>query len=459
MSTPLPASPDPTWKADALSLYQQLLPAAFLQRLQNQTRIRQNNRVYSFLVVIWLCIVQRLHGGASLQAAVLELLRGLPASFWPQPCKRLQLWRQHQKSLSSHSGAYNQARQQLPLTVVEQSCDHIFAQLLARLKGVVPAMGARAFFFDGTSVRLAHTPALCASYPPGSNQHGEGHWPLLRLLVAHDLETGLALRPQWGPMHGADAASEQRLLEQAIDRLPRGAVVLGDANFGVFSVGYSAVRRDHPVLLRLTLARARRLAAGPLQDGIDRPIDWWPSREDRKSHPELPAEALLRGRLVVRLVQPDNGAAPFLLPLFTTLWTGEDELFRLYGQRWNIETDLRSLKSTLQLDQLSCTTPDMVAKELNLAMVTYNLVRAVTCLVAERSGIRPRAYSFTRVRLVVETFLPLLATASDEPERRQYFELLMYYVGQAQLSKRRRKRPSYPRAVWNKGEVFPPRTG
>ncbi len=458
MSSPLPHRPDPTWQTDALSLYQRLLPAEFLHRLQSQARIRQNNRVYTFLVVMWLFIVQRLHGGASLEAAVFELLRGLPASFWPKPCKRLQNWRQDQKPLSSHSGAYNQARQALPLTVVEQSCDRIFQQLTAHRDGVIPAVGARALFFDGTTVRLASTEELCARYPPGSNQHGAAHWPLLRLLVAHDLQTGLAMRPQWGPMHGSAAVSEQQLLERAIDRVPSGSVVVGDANFGVFSVAYAAaVRRSHPVLLRLTPARAQRLAGGRLQDGIDRPVDWKPSREDRRSHPDLPADACVRGRLVVRLVHPDNGAAPFLLALFTTLCIDQDEVLNLYGQRWNIETDLRSLKSTLQLDQLSCTTPDMVAKELNLAMAAYNLVRAVTCVAAERSGMPPRGYSFTRVRRAIQTFTPLLATAKDEREAQKYFDLLMYYVDQARLPKRRRTRPSYPRAVWNKGESFPKR--
>ena len=76
-------------------------------------------------------------------------------------------------------------------------------------------------------------------------------------------------------------------------------------------------------------------------------------------------------------------------------------MLKLYGQRWNIETDLRSLKSTLKLDQLSCSTPEMVAKELNLAMAAYNLVRAVTCLVAQRSGLPPRGFSFTRVRRII----------------------------------------------------------
>jgi hypothetical protein len=455
-SLPAPSS-DPAWKADALSLYQRLLSAPFWEQLQARTGVRQNNCVYTFLVVMWLMIAQRLQSMASLETAVLGLLRGLPASFWPQPCKRLQDWRQGHAPLSSHTGAYNKARQALPTTVVEQSCDRIFEQLTAQLSGIVPALGVRAFFVDGTSVRLAHTPELCQGYPPGSNQHGESHWPLLRMLVAHDLATGLAMRPQWGPMHGSQAVSEQQLLEEVLDRLPGGSVLVGDANFGVFSVAYAAAQHDHPVVLRLTLVRALRLAGGPLQDGIERPVRWRPSREDRKRHPGLPADANVRGRLLVRQVEPSNGSAPFLLCLFATLPADQDSLLKLYGQRWNIETDLRSLKSTLQLDQLSCATSQMVAKELDLATVAYNLVRAVTCLAAEHTGIPVRSYSFTRVRNVIQTFAPLAAAAKDEQEAQKYLDQMMYYVQQAKLPQRHRKRPSYPRAVWGKGESFPSR--
>ena len=327
----------------------------------------------------------------------------------------------------------------------------------AQLNGTLPALGARAFFVDGTTVRLAHTPALRQCYPPGSNQHGEAHWPLLRMLVAHDLQTGLAMRPEWGPLHGPHAVSEQQLLERAMDRLPDGSAIVADANFGIFSVAYAAEQRRRPVTLRLTLARALHLSGGPLQDGIDRPILWKPSREDRRSHPSLPADACVRGRLIVRRVHPSNGAAPFLLCLFTSLPTDQDEILKLYGQRWNIETDLRSLKGTLRLEQLSCATPEMVAKELNLAMAAYNLVRAVTCLAAERTGIPPRGYSFTRVRHIIEAFAPLVAAAKDEQQAQEYSDRMMYYVSQAKLPRRKRKRSSYPRAVWSKGESFPPR--
>jgi hypothetical protein len=111
--------------------------------------------------------------------------------------------------------------------------------------------------------------------------------------VAHDLETGLAMRPELGAMHGAEAVSEQASLDRAITGLPGGSTVIGDANFGVFSVAYAATQREHPVLLRLSAPRAQRLAEETLREGIgiDRRVVWKPSRAERRTHPELPADA------------------------------------------------------------------------------------------------------------------------------------------------------------------------
>jgi hypothetical protein len=413
--------------------------------------------VYSPLVVLWLLVAQRLHGGASLEAAVIELLQGLPASFWPQPCKRIRDWRARGKTPSSNTGAYNQARQALPLSIVEKSCDHIFEQLVAQMSPSVAAGSLRTFLLDGSSMRTAHTPLLCKTYPPGSNQHGESHWPLIRVVVAHDLQTGLAMRPEWGAMHGDQAVSEQALLERAIHRLPPHAVVIGDANFGVFSVAYAAVQRNHPVVLRLTAERARRLAGEALRDGIDRVLEWKPSEFERRAHPELPADACVQGRLLVRQVQPDNGGAAFLLALFTTLPSPVEEVFALYGKRWSIETDLRTLKSTLCLDQLTCSTPDMVAKEIEMGMAAYNLVRALIGFASQQSGVPPRGYSFTKVRLILQAFAPALANAPNQQAAQRILDQIMTCVQQSKLPRRKRKRPSYPREVWQRGAHFPSR--
>jgi hypothetical protein len=406
-------------------------------------------------VVLWLLVAQRLYGGASLETAVLQLLQGLPSSFWPNPCKRIRDWRERGKTLSSNTGAYNQARQALPRSIVEKSSDHIFQQLFTRMGEPAGKDSISAFLLDGSSMRAAHSLELLEKYPPGSNLHGESHWPLLRVLVAHDLHSGLAMRPEWGPMHGDEAVSEQALLERAIDRLPSGSTVIGDANFGVFSVAYAAVQREHPVLLRLTAVRARHLAGEPLRDGIDREIVWKPSRDDRSSHPDLPADACVKGRLLVRQVEPNNGGAAFLLAFFTTLSLSIEKVYSLYGQRWAIETDLRTLKSTLRLDQLTCTTPDMVAKEIQMAITAYNLVRALIGLASQQSGIPPRGYRFTKVLRILQAFGPALANAPDQPTAQRILDQIITFVQQSKLPRRKRQRPSYPRAVWKRGATFP----
>lgn len=439
-------------RTDVWSLFQRLLPLSFFWAVLGQAHVRENNRVYHSGVVVWLMICQRLMVRGTLESAVLELVSELPASFWPYPCKRLEKAMQPGGSrLSKETGAYNKARQELSLSVVEQCCDQASRLLIDQ---TVTAGQRQAYFFDGTTVRMPHKGDVVKTYPPTRNQHGETHWPSLRLLVAHDLYSGVAMRPAWGPVNGPEAVSEQSLLEQVIERLPERSVVVGDANFGVFSVAYTAQQSNHPVVLRLTEARAKHLI-GALQDGTDRAICWTPSREDRRTHPELSAEACVWGRVIVRRVQPSNGADAFLLPLFATVEDAVEAVVGLYGERWNIEVDLRSLKEELRLEQLTCTSVEMVAKEIDVAMLAYNLVRAVMWLTAEKAGLKPRAFSFTQVKNVLDAFLPRILADGDEHSREKRYEDMQYYLGQCRL--RRRQRSSYPRAVWPKPKAYPAR--
>jgi len=165
----------------------------------------------------------------------------------------------------------------------------------------------------------------------------------------------------------------------------------------------------------------------------------------------------VQGRLLVRQVQPGDGSPPFLLALFTTLDWPVEEVFQLYGKRWLIETDLRSLKSTLKLEQITSTSVEMVAKEMNMAMLTYNLVRATALRAAQAAGMAPRTFSFTRVLNVVQAFAPLIAHARDEQEAQQIFAKMMYYVSRAKIRNRNRHQKSYPRAAWGRPRVYPKR--
>ncbi|MBV8093842.1 MAG: IS4 family transposase [Acetobacteraceae bacterium] len=439
-------------RADTLKLFLRILPASYWQQLRQRQKLpKLNARVYNDAVVIWLMIGQRLQCGST-EAAVLELLRGLPGEFWPKRCKRLR--ELAHKPLSGNTGSFNEARQQLPGQIVEQGVDWGLEQLLEQSRS--PDQRP-AFFVDGSSMRMPSSVKLREQYPPGSNQHGESHWPLLRVLVAHDLYTGLAVRPQWGAMNGPKAVSEQGLLEELLPRLPAGCLVAGDANFGVFSVAHRISQSGRLALLRLTLTRARALAGEELTDGIDRSIQWKPSKDDRRNNPDLPLDSCVTGRLIVRRVQPSNGSEPVLLALFTSLPEDAKQVVELYGRRWIIETDLNHLKSALRLEELSSTTPEMVAKEIDVAMLAYNLVRAVICLAAQQTGLEPRQFSFTRVRNICNAFAASIVAAGTPEQSQQLFDRMMYYVRQAKLPRRTRKRPSYPRAVWPKPYKYPKR--
>ena len=122
----------------------------------------------------------------------------------------------------------------------------------------------------------------------------------------------------------------------AIDRLPVGSVAVGDANFGVFSVAYAAVNgaiEAHLGQPPVTCAAVDRLAGNPT--GWHRPRRGMETEPGRpQTHPGMPPDAEVRGRLIVRRVQPSNAAAPFLLALFTGLDLDQDEIFKVYGQRW-----------------------------------------------------------------------------------------------------------------------------
>lgn len=434
---------------DLQALYQQLLPLDFFCRALRQAGKREHNRVYHRGVVVWLMVWQRMQTQGTLEKAVAELLASLPASFWPYPCKRVEeALRPGGKRLSKQTGAYNRARQELPPAVVQQCFDHALEQLLE-----ATSRQRQAFFVDGTTVRMPYGEELAKVYPPTRNQHGESHWPILRLLVAHDLHTGLALRPAFGAVNGEQAISEQALLEEILQRMPEGALLVGDANFGVFSVAHAAEQSSHPVVVRMTVARAMRLNGGELQDGIEREITWKPTREDRRTHPELAREASVKGRLIVRQVSPNNGAKPFLLALFTTLTEGVEEILDLYGKRWLIEVDLRHLKDSLKLEELTCSSEEMVAKEIDVTMLAYNLVRAAMCATAWKQQLAPRAFSFTQVQTILQAFLPRIAAAESFAAAEKLQADMQYYLGQCRL--RRRQRASQPRAIWPKPKAYP----
>jgi hypothetical protein len=337
----------------------------------------------------------------------------------------------------------------MPVAAARRVAERTFQSLSA----VFPAttIGDRLFVLDGSTIRLAHSAGLAERYPPARNPRRPSHWPVLRVAVLHHVRTGTAMAPAFGPMHGTEAVSEQSLAEELIDGLPPSSVLIGDRNFGIFAVLWRAHQQGHQVLTRLTAQRVRRVAGGTVPaPGSDIRVVWEPSRDDRRTHPEIPAEASIAGRLVA--IRPEG--AKQILYLFTTLEQEPAELGSLYGERWRIETDLRSLKAQVRLHRIESKSPEMAACELYLAVATWNLIRAVMQQAAQHANVEPRRLSLSRTRAA------LLAFAHASPDRSAQeldrgWQLVLQSIAQCRLPQR--KRPSTPRLVWPRAQTFPKR--
>jgi hypothetical protein len=424
-------------------IFDRIVPRALLEAFESG-----HQGIFSPWVVVWLMVFQRLHKNASLSRAVADLRLGAVAESLPD-CKRVR-----DDTISANTGGYSQARSDLPMDAAVLVADAVFQTLTANQ---TPAWkGRRGFLLDGTTLSATHTAELVEHFPPAENQHGRSHWPVVHLVTAHDIVSGFAARPQWGAMYGPQAVSEATLCRCLMGRLGPPALILADRNFGIFSVAYAATQAGHDVVFRLKDDRWDRMVAEAVPTGPGQwQLEWRPSRWDRKANPDLPADAVVRGRLIEVMVE--RGGESIRLRLFTTEMTATGaEVADVYALRWNIETDIKDVKQTLQLHRPRGRSVDIVSKEILLGIVAYNLVIQVRRMAAERAGIEPRRLSFKRVLDLVQAYCDGVAATPDVSTWNDRFERLLDAAAQCRLPVRKKFR-SYPREVIARTQGFPTR--
>jgi putative transposase len=181
--------------------------------------------------------------------------------------------------------------------------------------------------------------------------------------------------------------------------LRRGDVVVADRyDCSYFMV---ALRRacGVDVVLRLHQRRRYDFRRGRRLGRYDHVVTWQrparPAWLDEETYAQVPTT--LEDRESRRRVQAPGGRVQELT-LATTLCAAAayaaDDGAALYHQRWQVELDIRSLKTTLGLSDLRCLTPFLVEKELWMNCLAYNLVRRVAAPAALRSEQSPRSIRF-----------------------------------------------------------------
>jgi len=231
---------------------------------------------------------------------------------------------------------------------------------------------------DGSTLNLPDTPANRRDYPQSQDQRPECGFPLLRLVGAFCLQTGMLLERATGPYQTSENALEKALWPT----FQAGDIVLADRNFASWAAVASRKARDIDGIYRLHAHRNADFRQGRRLGPNDRLVTLAKPRVKAANFSDQQWEQLpatLTVRLVRFRVKTHNGRCQ-KITLMTTLldpvlWPVE-LLAELYGWRWRIELFLRDIKTTLQMEMLSCRTPKMVLKELEMHLIAYNLIRA-----------------------------------------------------------------------------------
>ncbi len=272
----------------------------------------------------------------------------------------------------------------------------------------------RAGSLDGTLLRVPDTPANRAFFGTVGTEDDSGPYPCLRALPLTCCSCRALFAMPAGPAGSDKAASEQRLLDEAMDRFPAlfdpGWIWLMDRNYHGAPRIARMTRLTH-VLIRLKSDIPLKRTSQILPDG--------------SYLAELSGDGVTIGVRVIEYFAGVEGQdVPEMFCLVTDLMDWEDypagELAALYKWRWDgSETALREAKAPLRGagpgtgPMLRSGSPGLVAQELAAWAVGTGLARGVVldaALAATPAGkgrraglaVRPRDLSFARaVRAVL----------------------------------------------------------
>ena len=350
-------------------------------------------------------------------------------------------------SCSTKTGGYCKARRRLPLEMVSGMATYTGQLIAAKVPDRWLWHGRRVLLADGTTVTLPDTPANQATYPQPSGQKPGLGFPIGRIVGITCLSSGASLNAALGPCKGK-GSSEQALLRSLLGTLVAGDVLLGDAFYATYSLmaellsrGVDAVFEQHGSRRRSTdFRRGKKLGRKDHLITLTKP----------KIRPQWMTEAQyesLPDTLTVR--ELDVGGKVLVTTLLCPNKTSKSDLKALYKRRWNVELDIRNIKTTLGMETLSCKTPLMGEKEMWVYLLAYNLIRLIMLQSALLADVLPRLLSFKHT---LQLWLAWNGTANYANADERIDELLTLV---AQQSVGNRPGRIEPRAVKRRPKPYP----
>src|SRR3954463_4746558 len=378
-----------------------VLTEASIRDVLHEHAVKSRNRVCDPVTTIWGFLSQVLSDDHSCRDAVSRIIAHRAASGLP--------------ACSPNTASYCNARGRLATGVLRTLTRRTARELQAGAADEWKGNGRNVFIPDGSHVSMPDTPENQAVYPQPPTQRPGIGFPLARVAVLLSLAAGachdLAVAPYEGKGTG-----ETTLLREMYGALAPGDVVLADALFDNYFLVCELRDRGIDLVARAQYQRVGSQTAESRPDG-DLLVWQRPNKprgmtgEQYRRYPET----LLMRQVAVDARDKNNRAEQFHV-VSTILDASIDggQFGDLYERRWEGEVDIRSIKSTMQMDVLRCKTPEMVHKEIWAHLLAYNLLRTAMAVAASENDIEPREVSFKGAKQVLTAFAPKIEAARPE---------------------------------------------
>ena len=292
-------------------------------------------------------------------------------------------------------------------------------------------------------------------FPQQSVQKAGCGFPILRVLGLMSLATGMIVA--WGV--GPWRSHELGLLQTLWDVFNAGDVLLGDRGFCSWGLLAQCGRRHLHAVFRVKGKMRRDFRRGQHLSKNERLVKWLKPKQRAKTVSKrewnrLPEELTLR---LVRCHLEVAGFRTRQVTLVTTLLDRvkypASALSQLYLRRWGMELTLRNLKTTLQMEHLSCKTPENLEREIRMHFLLHNLVRRLMLEAARHHRVRLDRISFAGSLSASRRFSEALLQVRSLKRRNRLKAELLRVIAVDQVPERPGRRE--PRAVKRRPKPYP----
>jgi len=341
---------------------------SWLRLFKAQSGLNSRKRMFTPALTFWAFLLQVLDADGSCRAALAHV-HALCAA-------------KRKDTISDSTAAFCKARLRLPARLLISVLRHITHALVRASGDFGGEHTPRLLVMDGTCITMPDSDANRTVYPYAPGQKPGCGFPQMHLLGLFDLRSGAWLRV----VKSAERRHDSHLAWKLLGHLRAGDTLIADRAFCSYAFIAACEARGVAIVMRLHQARARTvdMTKGKALGPGDRLQTWTkPIAKELKSlHPAryaaLPAYLPMR---IVSLQVGIRGRRPAAIYFATTLRDEKTHsaqaIAELYLRRWDVELFFDDIKTSQRMDTLRCKSPAMVARELLMHMIAYNLVRTL----------------------------------------------------------------------------------